>query len=383
MSICEKCGNEIVLKPRTIRDRKRLGLSNLCKTCIRSNASKVKWDNMTSEEKNELMNKAHEARDIHFKNLSDEGWQAQSIAISKGLKSMTESTKIIRSKKLSISHKNYWNNINEEEYLKRCEQMRTGWQNMDISKREEWLNNLRERCTNDEYRKNMSMIKKTHFSNNPDAVKKLSVIASEWWKIETEMKKERQSENMKLWWNGLTPNEKYKWNLKRSANKGAANNGPKLTEIEFINRLSILSISYEYQYSSKIIHPEFNKIFNQNPITGGKIHPYHKWDFIINTKRKNILIDIDGSMHTIQSGDFVADGIDIGAYIQFNDAQRPYQTDGLDAYVILAYNDKLEDKTPVLSINTGKMIDLSSLLYTIEFNNMSDKDIKKLLKNVK
>ena len=383
MAICEKCNNEIILKPRTIRDRKRLGLPNLCKTCIKSNASKVVWDNMSPDKKEQLMNKAYQGRYEHFKNLTKEGWKAQSDAISKGLKAMTESSKIIRSRKLSISHKKYWNNITEEEYLKRCEQMKYGWQNMDINKREELLNNMRERSTNEEYRKNMSIIKKKYFADNPNAVKKLSEYALEWWKTESEMKKARQSNTMKSWWNSLTPNEKSEWNLKRSTNQGAANNGPKSTELEFINRLNLLSISYEYQYSNKIIHPEFNEIFKQNPITGGKIHPYHKWDFIIHTRMRNIFIDIDGSMHTIQTGDFIADGIDIGAYIQFNDAQRPYQTDGLDAYVILSYNDKLEDETSVLSINTGKMINLSSLLSIIAFDNMSNKEIKKMIKNKK
>ena len=95
---------------------------------------------------------------------------------------------------------------------------------------------------------------------------------------------------------------------------------------------------------------------------------------------KYILIDIDGSIHKLEQSKWIVDGFDVGGYIQFNDSQRPYQTDGLDAYIIQCYDDKLTNDTKVLHLQTNKEMSYKDFINEIKFLNYSKKEIRKIIK---
>ena len=52
-------------------------------------------------------------------------------------------------------------------------------------------------------------------------------------------------------------------------------------------------------------------------------------------------------------------------YYKFRDSQRPYQTDGLDAYIIKCYDDNLTDNTPVINIETKESMTFQTFIYII------------------
>lgn len=147
---------------------------------------------------------------------------------------------------------------------------------------------------------------------------------------------------------------------------------------------SIDRIEYTQQYRNQIKHPDFNTIFPVNPITNGSVNPYHIWDFIIYGKYKNILIDIDGSIHYKKKNNYYfknskGDKINLSELMTFNESQRYYQTDGLDAYVIQCYDDKLSDDTSVLDLKSGKKIKYKDLLNIILYLNIDDAVTKEII----
>ena len=77
--------------------------------------------------------------------------------------------------------------------------------------------------------------------------------------------------------------------------------------------------------------------------------------FFINTKQKDIFIDIDGSIHDeSQTNRIVTFMNKQKGYLSdkqlFDDSQRKYQTDGLDAYIIQCYADILDSNSKIMNI---------------------------------
>ena len=99
-------------------------------------------------------------------------------------------------------------------------------------------------------------------------------------------------------------------------------------------------------------YPKFKEIFNYNIQTGTQyVSPFHKWDFMLETKIGNIFIDIDGSIHDEDQTDYVVtnyvkDKVLMSEIENFYDSKRPYQTDNLPAYILQCFNDEisLDDK---------------------------------------
>ena len=172
------------------------------------------------------------------------------------------------------------------------------------------------------------------------------------------------------YWRNISSERFNDWDLKSAIGRASANTKPTITETEFMNRLAIdcnmkPNKDYKFQYTSKLIHPEFSKLFPINPISdNNRVSPYHVWDIIIYKESGNILVDIDGSHHSIPPGIWIDSktGIDVGLYHQFKDGQRFYQTDGLDAYVVKCYDDNLNNDTEVISLHSGETLLLVDLL---------------------
>ena len=96
---------------------------------------------------------------------------------------------------------------------------------------------------------------------------------------------------------------------------------------------------------------------------------------------------IDGSIHDpnkISHDVTYFDGrkISLSDLIAFNDSQRVYQTDNLNAYVIQCYDDKLTDNTPVVKINTGEIINFKSLIGILTFESMTEREKRKMFKSL-
>jgi len=203
-----------------------------------------------------------------------------------------------------------------------------------------------------------------HFKN-PENRKKLSNIMKDIWKRRSKFEKELAMVHLVDYWDNITPKELDEW-YKKSLDGSILNDsiisGP--SEEKFQSDLDSSGkfiFRYKRQYRNQIKHPDFNTKFPINPVTGSKrVSPYHIWDFIIYGNEENILVDIDGKIHNLGSGTVTYCGkpVEFSEVVKFNDSKRPYQTDGMDAYVVNAYNDKIEDDTTVIRVS-----DKSSLTY--------------------
>lgn len=407
--ICRVCGEKIIYKGRQLyrRQHSHLG-TDICFKCAKLDANKrisssVKKLWKDDEYKNRLIqshkNYAKECLNEdpnYYRELSKRFWQLPKEKIDK------------RNKSISQSLKRYWSDLSDEERNERMEPLLNGlnlyWENISPEEKKEridkmfkglevWKSNLSDEeisnlmnvfviWKNNLSDEELSQLKEkqrnsviNYFNNLSEKEKEarrihLSEVAKKRWNDYSPEEKERRinilREAFTNYWNNLTPEEFSKWNLKRSINQGIVSTKPRDTEIEFMNLLKIFDIKYQFQYYNKIEHPDFKTIFPYNPITGSdKINPFHRWDFIVFNDLGNVLIDIDGSIHTIKPGKTIINGLDIGAYNQFKDIQRLYQTDNLRAYIVLAYDDTLNMDTPVYSIQSQEIILVKDLILII------------------
>ena len=214
--------------------------------------------------------------------------------------------------------------------------------------------------------------------------KHLIKIAQDSWNNLSDEEKDLRKKNLKDYWNNLSDEEYIQWNQKRIEgiensikNKKYWNN-----ELTFIEDLWALCIKFDHQWYNKIKHKDFDKLFPNNPITGNQfVNHYHCWDFKLNLKQKSILVDIDGSIHNLLLGKFIlSNEIDKSLEIKFNDSKRSYQTDGLDAYIIQCYDDKLTNDTKVLCLKDNKEMSYKDFINEIKFLNYSKKEIRKIIK---
>ena len=175
-------------------------------------------------------------------------------------------------------------------------------------------------------------------------------------------------------------NKGYQEYIRRVDPKGR-NVEPNKNEVEFMDRMKMANIEFIFQYPSVQVHPDFNKLFPNNPVTGADlVDPTHMWDFLLQTRDGDVLVDVDGSMHFKDTYSkihpYTQKEYRELDYKQFNDSQRPYQTDGLPAYAVLCYDDRLTDQTAVVNITTGEKQTFYQWLSCMQFRNLTDAEKK-------
>lgn len=152
---------------------------------------------------------------------------------------------------------------------------------------------------------------------------------------------------------------------------------PTGTELEFIKYLNKYNIRYEFQYRNKNIHKDFYKIFSHNIKTGSNfVSGKHTWDFILYLRDREILIDIDGSIHANLDTNIN----EFNNKIEFDDNKRPYQTDGLDAYIVKCHDNKITDDTQVIKLNSKEVYSFKQFIELLDLYNMNKDDIKEMIK---
>lgn len=151
------------------------------------------------------------------------------------------------------------------------------------------------------------------------------------------------------------------------------------TERIFMDDMQYHLIPYQYEFYNLTIHPDFFTLFPNNPVTGARYtNPYHRWDFKLEIPGHPIFVDIDGSIHSpnnASTGVYKPTGLRYKRIddIQFNESKRPYQRDGLDAYVIEAYDDILGPTNLVTNIVTGETMSYKVFLSLLDhFSGLAD-----------
>ena len=316
----------------------------------RKDFGRYRWNLKSEEEKEIIANRFFEGSKNYRESLTQEDIKNQVNKMNNARKKLFDNDEDFRNKQIKLLRENnekYWANISREEREIINNKIREGLIETWKNKSNEELKQHRQRSI--DYWNNLSSEEKEFHRQR----------AINWWndlnKIEKNEWKEKQS-------NGL---KKYYENLNENPNK---------LESLFIEDLNKYNIKYQWQYCNTIKHPKFDELFPYFKFPIWITSWEHWWDFIIYTKRGNILVDVDGSIHIANfSKNYQCVRISNLEYQRFNDNKRPYQTDGLDAYVILAYNDKIEYDTKVIYIKEDKSYEYMTykdLLNILIYSNM-------------
>lgn len=261
----------------------------------------------------------------------------------------------------SSASKRVWESLNADELMRRSKSQRERWARLSPEEKEQIM--LKTREGNKRYQ-NLTETKLKLARRNIDRWKKLSVD-------DRLRELQRLNKIREDYWNNLTDHEKYikmekLWNSQVHIGPTEYIFNDKLHEIGLIN-----GEHYFWGYSTyPFIHQDYYNVFGKiNAVTGEENYPYHTWDFIIYPKSDNpILIDIDGSVHNPKNMRFqrLSNLYTEREKIDYNDSQRYYQIpDGMNAYIIEAYYDKLEPKTRIRDINNKKIIKYDDILKLI------------------
>ena len=382
---CEKCKNIFEVSYDTFSKRRRLGRPHYCKECFReynSNKKKEYYNNLSEEEKERRRQKAKE----NWNNLPQEIKDLYSKRTKEQLAKRTVEEWDEINAKNSAGLKRHWATVSEEDKLKRIMPMlQAAWKSWDDLSPEERSNRAKKWMDNKTQEEIEEMmlgysLRMKEYNNSIPYEEKVKCVKhmNDYLKALPKYERKEIARKAHEWVDKMTIEESweyYKNNLRRMVLSKEFTN----SELEFINHLKISSLGSNYipQYindiADKNILKEFPNIRN----------PYHIWDFRIRTKEKDIYVDIDGSIHSIKENQcFTTDGIDIGLQIINKDKKRVYQTDGLDAYIIKAYNDKIEDGTIVQNVKTNECIKFNVFLNMLVIMNMSKAELRKLMKLV-
>ena len=315
--------------------------------------AKNRWANMSQDEYDNHCKKLSDADKKYWSNITPDDYKIRCEINQKIQDNLSNDKKKQRSEKVSKSKKEWWANLTDEKYIKMCLSNKSA---ADLL----WLN--RSENEKDHY------IKLLH-----DGYKK-------WYNDMSLDEKDQWMYNISRGYGNMSLDEKDQWMYNRSQNVSCKETS---TELEFINILNLNKIDYNYQYANNYREPNFHDLFPENNIIKNNyVSPYHTWDFKLNLRDKSILVDIDGSIHDPSKTDYCRKfkniNINIKDFIQFNDSQRPYQTDGLDAYVIKCYDDKLRMNSEVTNIKTGENEKLEKFIKTLNSFNLSESEKREI-----
>lgn len=346
-----------LLRLKNLRDNYWNNLSVIDKRVIfdkRNDSNKRIWDNDLKR------NQQSQNMIILWKSITDEDRITRihnnSLAQQKFWNTVSAEYKLNKSIELNEGYKKWWDKLSDADKLKRVSAIIEYYNNLSVEERSELSNKHKEYWDADaKLTKSISMI--DYFTNLSDEDKAghMKGLNNYWNNISYNERLSINnliSEKLKSFWDNITDDQFEKWNKSRINSIAVSANKPKGNEIKFMNDINticnIMPKSYEYQYYNNIRNPIFEDIIDSQKYNGKRIDWRHRWDFKIKTKNNSeILVYIDGSIHAIGPDLFIVGGLDVGLYIQFNDSKRPYQTDGLEAWVILDYGDNLNDNTLV------------------------------------
>ena len=382
---CEKCKKEFEVSYDTFSKRRRLGRPHYCKECFReynSNKRKEFYNNLPEEEKE----RRRQQKKDHWNNLPQEVKDLYSKRTKEQLAKRTAEEWEEINAKNSAGLKRHWEKLSEEDKLKRITPMlEAAWKSWDDLSPEErskrakkWMENK----TQEEIEEIMLgySLRMKEYNNSLPYAEKVKRVKhmNDYLKALTKEERKEIAQKAHEWIDKMSIEESWEY-YKNNLRRMILSKEFTTSELEFINHLKIASLGNNYipQYINEIadknILKEFPDIRN----------PYHIWDFRIRTKEKDIYVDIDGSIHSIKEKQcFTTDGIDIGLQVINRDRKRPYQTDGLDAYVIKALNDKITSDTIVQNVKTGKEIKFKDFLNSLIIMNMSKAELKLAMKLV-
>lgn len=262
--------------------------------------------------------------------------------------------------KESTERKARWDKLSEEEWKKMLQPLRDAWP--------QWWNNL----------------------SNRDKVNKMQYMRtklSDWFTALSPEEKEEWKHKCTEYWDEINDEKFFEWLEKYRSGlenyyeeKRYPDNGAEATLFDYLKKKGF---KFKWQYFNTVKDSEYESKFMNNPVTGGTVSPYHAWDFAIFTPEKTVLVDVDGSIHNLTPGKyFDKKGNDQYEVIKFKESQRPYQTDGLDAYIIKAYDDELADDAEVNYIKGSDKsvycLKFKELMTILEALNMPKNIFKKL-----
>jgi len=347
-----------------------------------SNANKrrERWNNLSDEEKYDKIKSLNKGSRVWWNSLSEEDKEVHSQRYKKLWEDKSEYDRKKFIDKLSSNYIKWWNNLSEDEKQKFADDKKQWWENLPEEEKCKRSNRMAA------YWANLSGDEKT---NKLDFVRNLHNNLSDEAK---EIKRKRISDKVQKYWDNITPEQFQEWKYKRAIgyNEYLSNLDiePNKNELEFMNKLKLHNIEHQYQWYNTTMHPDFNNLFPYNLVTNSTlINPYHSWDFIIHRGDTDILVDIDGGIHDPSKIDYEVTDCNNKKFklidlIQFNDSQRPYQTDNLPAYIVQCYDDNITDDTKVLSLHRNEVINVKQLLALLT-PLPSKKELKEYIKDLK
>lgn len=337
----------------------------------RINTQKEIANQKTYKEKIEHLKPAHTVRNEYYKNRTEEERLADNKKISKGqLRHFENESEESKQRRSDIMIERYVN-MSEEEKKEFSESIIKG------------LANRPEEDKINQYEKISKSLINFHKDDTPEERKLMTKAARDayrnWLDNLSDDEKNKWLKPMldanELWRENLTYDdfilimEKLSTTINNRSNEEKNKDIDSPSELQFIEILNKEKLPYNIHYYNTTINPRFKELFPWNHYKKTEnISPYHEWDFMIKTKLHDIFVDVDGSIHKPTRSTSKA-VIDFNNSILFNDSQRPYQRDNNQAYVILAYNDKIDDYTTVIRLDKEEKILFKTFIETLHLYN--------------
>ena len=330
---CCDCGKDVKISWYTYKMKgdKTLWRCNECNAKYQSKLGKEYWNNKTDEEKKLHSEKSKE----QWKDLTPEQKIEKQKYMTEGHAKYFSNEEKVKEfgNKVSSSLLKYFENESEEDYIRRAEIQSKVWNSKPEEERKEHM-----MAAHEGYR---LWVKNRSEEARLEQNEKISVAQKNMW---DNKEYDRFVEGMKKkvdTCNNKSNEDKYKEIVSQP-------------EFQFVDILNKEKLTYKIHYYNITIDPKLHELFPYNPYRQTDlVSPFHEWDFLIETKLHNIYIDIDGSKHDPKS----YNNIKMNSYNTiFDDSQRPYMRDDLQAYVILAYENKIDDYTPVVRLDKPEKI---------------------------
>lgn len=318
----------------------------------------------------------------YWANLSEEERNKRGRSVKAGIHNMSPEAKAKRSRNSSAATSHHMHTLSDDEKARRSAKMSASTKRRYATMSDAERIEIGRRISNGQI--NMDPIKKR------EANQKRSESLKQTIQNMTQEERSARAKRVQDWWDNMTIDEFLRWSKAHIDNYIKYREGlsitPNKNESELITLFKVYGISHTFHSYNRTYSADFFTLFPNNPVTKSKfVMPYHEWDFRVYTSSSEVLVDIDGSIHVnpSYSSTHPSTGVryDMLDYHKFNDSQRPYQTEGLDAYVVQCYDDNLTKDTPVINVTTGNVMSLGQFLLMLEFRSLSADEQRKIVRD--